>query len=81
VLDLGTASGALAFEMERQGAREVVGFDLDDGQNYDRRLPVDVAASREFRDWVQRVKNGFWLARGLLGSQVKELRRGLHRGG
>jgi len=71
VLDLGMASGALAFELERRGAREVVGFDLDDGQNYDCRLPADEGALEEFRSWVQRVKNGFWLARGLLGSHVK----------
>ena len=71
VLDLGMASGALAFEMERRGAREVVGFDLDVGLTYDCRLPVDDATLEEFRRGVQRVKNGFWLAHGLLQSQVR----------
>jgi SAM-dependent methyltransferase len=71
VLDLGTASGALAFEIERRGAREVVGFDLDDGLSYDCRLPVDDLRLAEFRSGVTRVKNGFWLARSALGSKVK----------
>ena len=70
VLDLGTASGALAFEMERRGAREVIGFDLDDGLNYDCRLPVDEAALAGRRKTVHRTKNGFWLARRALGSHV-----------
>jgi SAM-dependent methyltransferase len=70
VLDLGTASGALAFEMERRGAREVIGFDLDEGFTYDCRLPIDEAVRAEFRDGVNRIKNGFWLARHALGSQV-----------
>src|SRR5437870_3656817 len=63
VLDIGTASGGLAFEMERRGAREVVGFDLDEGLSYDCRLPADDATVAEFRRWVTLVKNGFWLAR------------------
>ena len=71
VLDLGTASGALAFEIERRGAREIVGFDLDDERVYDCRLPTDAASLAEFRLWVTRVKRAFWLARGLLGSHVK----------
>jgi SAM-dependent methyltransferase len=71
VLDLGTASGALAFEIERRGAREVVGFDLAEGLTYDCRLPVDGVTLDEFRDGVNRVKNGFWLARAALGSHVR----------
>jgi SAM-dependent methyltransferase len=70
VLDLGTASGALAFEMERRGAREVIGFDLDDGLTYDCRLPTDQVTLADFRNGVKRIKNGFWLARRALGSQV-----------
>jgi SAM-dependent methyltransferase len=71
VLDIGTASGALAFEMERRGAREVVAFDLDQDASYDCRLPADPAALATFREWVQKVKNGFWVARAALGSNVK----------
>jgi SAM-dependent methyltransferase len=71
VLDLGTASGGLAFEIERRGAREVVAFDLDDHHNYDCRLPTDDAVLAEFREWIGKVKNGFWLAHGLLRSTVK----------
>jgi SAM-dependent methyltransferase len=71
VLDVGTASGALAFEIERRGAAEVVAFDLDEGATYDCRLPVDAAALEAFRDGVRQVKNGFWLAHGLLRSHVK----------
>lgn len=71
VLDIGTANGALAFEIERRGASEVVGFDLKDGFSYDCRLPADAATLDEMRRWVARVKNGLWLARDLLGSRVK----------
>lgn len=70
VLDLGTASGALAFEIERRGAREVVGFDLAEGLLYDCRLPTDAETMAEFRGWIHRVKNAFWLARNLLESHV-----------
>jgi SAM-dependent methyltransferase len=71
VLDIGTASGALAFEMERRGASEVVAFDLDDGLTYDCRLPLsetDLAASRAR---LAQIKNGFWLGHRLLASRVK----------
>jgi len=71
VLDVGTASGALAFEIERRGAREVVGFDLDQDNAYDCRLPTDAGTLAEFGRWVTMVKNGFWLAHALLDSEVK----------
>ena len=71
VLDIGTATGALAFEMERRGSREVVAFDLADGLNYDCRLPTDPASRAEFAQWVSMVKNGFWLAHHQLRSHVR----------
>lgn len=71
VLDIGTSSGALAFEIERCGAREVVGFDLDEGLSYDCRLPVAPAMLAEFRKRICRMKNAFWLARATLRSNVK----------
>jgi SAM-dependent methyltransferase len=71
VLDIGTSSGALAFEIERRGAREVVGFDLDDDLVHDCRLPTDDATRDELRTWVRRVKNAFWVSRAALGSRVK----------
>ena len=52
VLDIGTASGALAFEMERRGASEVVRFDLEDGYSYDCRLPAEAETLDEMRRWV-----------------------------
>src|SRR4030095_945047 len=45
-------------------------FDLDDGISRDCRLPTDAATWAEIQRWVARVKNGFWLARDLLGSRV-----------
>jgi SAM-dependent methyltransferase len=71
VLDLGTASGALAFEIERRGAREVIGFDLDDRLVYDCRLPIVDTALAQFRQTIVEIKNGFWLAHRLLRSNVK----------
>lgn len=71
VLDLGSANGALVFEIERRGAREVVGFDLPDGAIYDTRLPTDEATIAEFREWIKRVKRGFWLAHALLQSRAR----------
>jgi hypothetical protein len=71
VLDVGTASGALAFEIERRGASEVVAFDLDDGLTYECRLPLDDRSMEEFREGLRMIRNGFWLTHHLLGSRVK----------
>ncbi len=71
VLDIGTSSGALAFEIERRGASEVVGFDLAEGLTYDRRLPVPETALAESRARIAQSKNAFWLGHHLLASGVK----------
>lgn len=71
VLDIGTANGGLAFEIERRGAAEVVGFDLADGLVYDCRLPMEEEKLAFFRDGITRLKNAFWLAHRLLESNVK----------
>jgi hypothetical protein len=57
--------------MERRGATEVVGFDLDEGLGYDCRLPIDQATLASHLRGVGMVKNGFWLAHRLLQSRVK----------
>lgn len=73
VLDVGTASGFLAFWMERAGAR-VVGYDLSELDDWDV-VPfasVDVAADRTARKGqIRRVNNSFWLAHRLLKSSVR----------
>jgi hypothetical protein len=73
VLDVGTASGFLAFWMERQGA-EVVGFDLSEDYSWDQ-VPyggyVDPSEFSGRRKHIGKVNNSFWLTRGLLGSKVK----------
>ena len=71
VLDIGTANGALAFEIERRGAAEVVAFDLDEGLTYDCRLPTADSVLAESSRGVSQVKNAFWLAHQLLASRVK----------
>lgn len=71
VLDIGTASGALAFEMERRGASELVAFDLGEGLTYDCRLPTPDQTLADFRQGLRRIKNAFWLTHHLLGSEVK----------
>ncbi|MCS7003359.1 MAG: class I SAM-dependent methyltransferase [Dehalococcoidia bacterium] len=73
-LDIGTATGQLAFFMERSGAREVVAFDLDEHQDWDvvPYATLDLAAKREeHRDLARRMNNAFWLAHRALGSSVK----------
>lgn len=73
-LDVGTASGFLAFEMERRGA-EVVAYDLSDSSGgWDlvpfagRSSPAQVA---ERSEGIGRINNGFWLAHAALGSRVR----------
>jgi SAM-dependent methyltransferase len=73
VLDVGTATGFLAFHMERQGA-EVIAHDLPEDGMYDLvpyarwDYPSHVEGAR---DHIRRSANGFWLAHGALGSQVR----------
>ena len=73
VLDVGTASGCLAFWMESQGA-DVVGYDISEAFDWDV-VPyagVDTDAQRaERRGHIARLNNSFWLARRALGSSVR----------
>ncbi len=74
VLELGTASGFLAFEMEKRGA-EVVAFDLAPG------LAPDVLPLAGYADlagllagygaFYARLRNSFWLGHRLLNSRAK----------
>lgn len=71
VLDVGTANGGLAFEIERRGAAEVVGFDLAEGLTHDCRLPTSEETLAQLRDRIRRTKNAFWLAHRLFDSKVR----------
>jgi SAM-dependent methyltransferase len=73
VLEIGTASGFLCFEMERRGA-EVVGYDLSSADAWDvvpyagLDLPA-IAAARAAH--IARLNNGWWLARHAYGSSAR----------
>jgi hypothetical protein len=75
VLELGTASGALGFWMERQQA-EVVGYDLSPAQDWDlvpfagsqSDHPREVAARKTH---IGRINNAWWFARAALGSSAR----------
>jgi hypothetical protein len=73
VLELGTASGYLCFYMESQGA-EVIAFDLSENENPDlipyARFDVRKRLA-EHRDYMRKVRNGFWFAHRALGSRAK----------
>jgi len=75
VLELGTASGFLCFQMERAGA-EVVAFDLDAGRPELLNV-VPYARSdylRHFRAYqrsLPRLHNSFWFAHRAFGSQAR----------
>jgi hypothetical protein len=73
VLEVGTASGFLCFEMERRGA-DVVAYDLSDRQEWDM-VPYaryDAAAHAEsFRTHIRRLNDGFWLAHRAHGSRAR----------
>lgn len=73
VLDVGTASGFLAFHMERRGA-DVVGYDLPEDGMYDivpySRDDYDARVASA-RAHIKRSANGFWLAHGALDSKVR----------
>ena len=71
VLDVGTASGSLAFYMEKQGA-EVIGYDLD------RNFQMDIAPSRysylrhqeDHLKYIDAINNSFWFAHTALQSKT-----------
>lgn len=73
VLDLGTASGFLAFSLEQQGA-DVIAYDLSERQAWDM-VPIagrDLKAVQDERSaHIRQLNNGFWLCHGALRSNVK----------
>ena len=78
VIDIGTATGFLSFESERNGASEVVSFDMAHGvqQTF---LPFkDKLHYRDHAAWgekhnveVEQWKNAYWLCHRLLNSNAK----------
>jgi len=78
VIDIGTATGFLSFEAERNGANEVVSFDMAHAkqQNF---LPFkDKLHYRDPARWaekhnveVEQWKNAYWLCHRLLNSRAK----------
>ena len=75
VLDVGTASGFLTFEMENRGA-EVVSFDIANGAHYQlvpfRAKGFNVAKMQaSFEKVVDPIHNGYWLAHRLLRSRAR----------
>jgi SAM-dependent methyltransferase len=73
VLELGTASGFLCFEMERRGA-EVVAYDLNSAGSWDI-VPFagldmpSIAADRAAH--IAKINNSWWLSRHALGSAAR----------
>lgn len=67
-LDVGSRDGFYAFEMERRGATEVVGIDLDDPADKD--WPGDAPSAGSTGDF-NRSRRTFRVASELLGSSVK----------
>jgi tRNA (mo5U34)-methyltransferase len=88
-LDIGTYDGFWAFEMERRGASEVIGIDVDSPMDYDlpRLVKNRLAGEADEKQTVEDVVNaqlasfgmqlpgaGFQLAKEILGSKVERLR-------
>ena len=73
VLDVGTASGFLCFEMEKRGA-DVTAFDISPETDWDI-VPfaqIDYKShSKDFRAYVERFKNAFWYAHKQMNSKAK----------
>lgn len=73
VLDVGTASGALCFYIERQGA-EVIAYDLSDEQEWDV-VPFAKGDTKaflsKFRADMKGINNSFWLAHRVYKSKAK----------
>jgi SAM-dependent methyltransferase len=75
VLDVGTASGFLTFEMERRGA-EVVSFDIPDGALWNyvpfAQARFDEAKLLQDLAWhSNRIKNSYWFAHRAFGSKAR----------
>jgi tRNA (mo5U34)-methyltransferase len=67
-LDVGTAEGFWAYEMEKRGAAEVVAVDVDDGARYD--WPGNMSSARR-RDDAQRLLAKFDIVHEALASSVQ----------
>jgi SAM-dependent methyltransferase len=79
VLDVGTASGFLAFEAERAGAT-VTAIDASSADEFDRiqfgksKFHTDRRAwSDDLNDWLLRLKSGYWYAHNRLESRVETI--------
>jgi SAM-dependent methyltransferase len=72
VLDVGTASGYLTFEMEKRGA-EVVSLEARRWAEVPySREPLDAdRRQRELDTALERLKNGYWMAHHALGSRAR----------
>jgi hypothetical protein len=73
VMEVGTASGVLAFHMERQGA-EVVAVDLTDDLAWDVVPYAQIDHGRiiaERKQGIRRLNNSFWLCHAAFQSRVK----------
>jgi tRNA (mo5U34)-methyltransferase len=70
-LDVGTCDGFWAFEMERRGAAEVIGIDLDDKTERD--FPADVTSERVRSHSTGMQKPNFELAREALGMKAERV--------
>jgi len=78
VLDIGTATGFLSFEAEKQGASRVVSFDQRDGAEQTFLPFKDKPYYRDHGRWaeqyraeIERWKNAYWLSHRLLGSKAE----------
>ena len=74
VLDVGPASGAVTFHLERAGAREVVGLEVSEERGWQAVPQPDLDMDAVLADRVEhlrRIKRGFWLAHGTLGASAR----------
>jgi SAM-dependent methyltransferase len=78
VIDIGTATGFLSFEAERNGASEVVSFDMAHGRQQDFLPFKDKLHYRDPAAWgerhnveVEQWKNAYWLCHRLFSSRAK----------
>jgi len=80
VLDVGTATGFLAFEAEKRGAQQVTAFEIDSG-SYQANIPFAGSVYMEDRrSWIgsadenlRRLKNSFWYCHKRYNSKVKTI--------
>ncbi|MGH9127856.1 MAG: class I SAM-dependent methyltransferase [Acidimicrobiales bacterium] len=74
VLEIGTASGFLCFEMERRGA-EVVAYDLSEGTGALDIVPFggdrDPQWAADWSEVIRKVNNAFWLAHERFDSRAR----------